>query len=136
MPLIFFNNYNHCRHHAYLQAPCMHASQNHFPPSCAHGTQTLIILGNTIQFLSNGHSCSTGGCKGDLGPVFLKSAFGHLSIRGEAQLAGHCSPQRAALPVGCSSVTHFSCSLPKQFPQKRHSEFIFSTMRPRGGEKK
>lgn len=40
------------------------ASQNHFPPSCAHRTQTLIILkiSNTIQFPSNGCLWNTGGC--------------------------------------------------------------------------
>lgn len=39
------------------------ASQNHLPPSCAHKTQTLIILkiSNTIQFPSNGHPWNTGG---------------------------------------------------------------------------
>lgn len=113
------------------------ASQNHFPPSSAHRTQTLITLkiSNTIQLPFNGHSWNTGGCKGDLGPVFLTSAFGHLSIRGEAHLARHCSPQRATLSVGCSSVTRFSCSLPKQIPQKRHSKFLFSTKSPQGGEK-
>lgn len=55
----------------------------------------------------------------------------------EVKPSWQSSPHTAPLPAGCSSVTRFSCSLPKRIPQKRHKVNLFSQQRAlEVGEKK
>lgn len=82
-----------------------------------------------------------GDCVRDSGLVFLKSALRYFSIKGEAQLLGHCTPhstadKETALLTRCTFATLF-CSSSKQIPKTKHSICIFSIKSPqgRGGKK-
>lgn len=85
------------------------ASQNLFPPSCAHRTQTLIILkiSNTIQFPTNGQEWNRGGC--------TKGTWGLFSSNPLDTSASEVKPS-------CPACRVLLCypSSPAPFPNRSH----------------